>query len=202
MKEHWLREPAKKIEFHGYTIFTQKKEGGLQEKEIYLAWENTFGTGTHSTTLIAGEMLLEELEKKKYPKVLDVGTGTGIQAILAIKNGVEKVCAVDTNPEAIKQAKINIKENGAEGITVTDGIEKVEEKYPLIIANINIAIWKKIKKEILERLEEEGTLFLTGISHGLKVVMGTKGERGYESEIINRKKHYHPYVGIKIKKIK
>lgn len=69
-------------------------------------------------------------------KVLDMGTGTGIQAIKAYKSGAEEVVAVDINTEAIKLAKENAKRNDCEVKTVySDLFEEVEGKFDLIIFN-------------------------------------------------------------------
>ena len=69
-----------------------------------------FGTGCHAST----HMCLELLEKtiKKGDRVLDIGTGSGILGIAALKLGAESVTAVDIDPLAVKIAKENAALNG------------------------------------------------------------------------------------------
>ncbi|MEK7185695.1 MAG: 50S ribosomal protein L11 methyltransferase [Patescibacteria group bacterium] len=75
-------------------------------------------------------------------KVLDIGTGTGVQAIHSAKSGAEMVVATDINPEAVECAKFNVSLNGFENkITVfkSDLFKSVpKEKFDVIIANLPI----------------------------------------------------------------
>jgi ribosomal protein L11 methyltransferase len=82
-----------------------------------------FGTGLHPTTRLCLELLEEYLPKyQKYqntaeanlkrPKVLDLGTGSGVLAIAAQKLGAESVYALDTDPVAVKVSRENFERNG------------------------------------------------------------------------------------------
>ncbi len=75
--------------------------------------------------------------------VLDVGTGTGIQAIQAIKNGAKNSIGVDINPESVQCAKENVILNGVEDkvqIILSDLFENLQkdQKFNVIIANLPI----------------------------------------------------------------
>jgi release factor glutamine methyltransferase len=71
----------------------------------------------------------------KEQKVLDIGTGSGLQAIISAKQGGE-VIATDINPEAIECAKKNAEKNGVEiEFRVCDLFESITGKFDLIIFN-------------------------------------------------------------------
>lgn len=76
---------------------------------------------------------------EKYAKgktILDVGTGCGIQAIIAAKNGAKKVVGIDKNPDAIENARLNAKQNNANcEFFLSDLFSNVNEKFDLIIFN-------------------------------------------------------------------
>lgn len=73
---------------------------------------------------------------KKPKRVLDIGTGSGIQAITARVSGAEQVTAVDINPEAVRLAKKNAKMNKAEiEVLQSDMFSRVHGKYNLIMFN-------------------------------------------------------------------
>lgn len=81
-------------------------------------------------------LLADNLDIKKTDKVLDVGTGTGIQALIAAKKAKE-VTAVDFNKFAVKCAKENAKLNKLKNITVfgSNLFSRVKGKYDLITFN-------------------------------------------------------------------
>jgi ribosomal protein L11 methyltransferase len=97
----------------------------------------SFGTGHHeSTRLIATLMTRVEFGGKR---VLDVGTGTGVLAIIASKYGAARIVAIDNNEWAIENTRENIALNGTGEIEVhhceLDGID--EGEFDIILANIH-----------------------------------------------------------------
>jgi len=100
-----------------------------------------FGTGHHGST--EGCLALLDLVVGTRPaaRALDLGTGTGILAIAAIKLGVERVVGLDVDPDAIAAARTNAARNGcAEQIELhLDGPEALHgdvSPFPLILANL------------------------------------------------------------------
>lgn len=75
--------------------------------------------------------------KSTKPKsVLDMGTGSGIQAVTAKLYGSDKVLAVDLNPSAVKLARRNAKLNAAKiNVRKSDLFKRVKGKFDLIIFN-------------------------------------------------------------------
>jgi len=82
-------------------------------------------------------MLQEFVEKySKGKRVLDIGTGTGIQAITAAKCGAKEVLATDINPGAVKLAKENaIRNNVKIKVIQSNLFENITGKFDLIIFN-------------------------------------------------------------------
>ncbi|MFC1768597.1 HemK2/MTQ2 family protein methyltransferase [Nanoarchaeota archaeon] len=83
-------------------------------------------------------LLAEQVKKYAKGNVLDMGTGSGIQAITASKcKNVKKVTAVDVNPKAIKQSKKNALHQGIKNIKFIEGylFDKVKGKFDTIIFN-------------------------------------------------------------------
>ena len=96
-----------------------------------------FGTGTHETT----SLCLETLDSmvKGGERVLDIGTGSGILAIAALKLGADSAEGVDIDPMCVRTAGENAERNGvAEHFTVLVGdlSDKASGKYNIITANI------------------------------------------------------------------
>jgi len=82
------------------------------------------------------ECLEKETEGKKIRRALEVGTGSGIISIL-LSDRIEKILAVDINPEAIMYAKSAAKKDGIKNIrfTESDLFDKVKGKFDLIFFN-------------------------------------------------------------------
>jgi ribosomal protein L11 methyltransferase len=96
-----------------------------------------FGTGTHETT----SLCLETLDSmvKGGERVLDIGTGSGILAIAALKLGAAEAEGVDIDPMCVRTAGENAERNGVAehfAVLVGDLSDKASGKYNIITANI------------------------------------------------------------------
>ena len=122
----------------------------------------SFGTGHHQTTWMMTKALFELDDMPK--EVLDMGTGTGVLAVVAENLGAEKILAIDIEDWSAINAQENCERNNCKTITCLCGdIDKVEgEKFGLIIANINKNILKSHMKTYSDSLEKGGTLLLSG----------------------------------------
>jgi ribosomal protein L11 methyltransferase len=75
-----------------------------------------FGTGTHATTVLCMQALETVLASAEHGvRVIDVGTGTGILAIAAVKLGAARVLAIDLDQVAVESAQANVALNGVAG---------------------------------------------------------------------------------------
>lgn len=122
----------------------------------------SFGTGHHQTTWMMSKALFEVGKMPK--KVLDMGTGTGVLAIIAEKLGAEQILAVDIEDWSVENTIENAERNDCHAITAACGdIDVIEaQQFDLILANINKNVLKAHIPTYRQLLVENGTLFLSG----------------------------------------
>ena len=124
----------------------------------------SFGTGEHETTRLMIELLEKHL--RKGDKVLDVGSGTGALAIIAVKLGAESAVAVDTDEWCFVNGKENAELNKVAGkikFVHGDVNSVAESAFDLVLANINTHILLNYVKEIAGKVKHGGKLILSGI---------------------------------------
>lgn len=123
-----------------------------------------FGTGTHETTQLAAHLLQEALKKRPHARVLDVGTGTGILAILAKLLGAREVIATDIDPEAVRVAQENFVLNTCEDIEVsTKELGEISGEFDVVVANIIDGVLIVLQNGLKKKVSDEGALVLSGI---------------------------------------
>jgi ribosomal protein L11 methyltransferase len=106
------------------------------EYEIIIEPKMSFGTAHHETTAMMLETMMQMDFRGK--KVLDMGCGTGILAILAAKMGAAKVDAIDNDTWAVNNSIENIERNQVSVVSVRLGdVDKADKNYDIILANIN-----------------------------------------------------------------
>ncbi len=122
-----------------------------------------FGTGTHETTRLCSVLLEKYL--KPTDRVLDVGTGSGILAIIAAKLGARDIEALDIDANAVQAAKRNCEANGVGYIDcrVSDLISEAHGQYGLICANIVADIILRMSGEVSRYMEPGALLIVSGI---------------------------------------
>ncbi|HBN57227.1 MAG TPA: 50S ribosomal protein L11 methyltransferase [Lachnospiraceae bacterium] len=131
-----------------------------------------FGTGMHETT----QLCIRALRKFVTPDtvMLDVGTGSGILSIAAIKLGAAYCFGTDLDPCAVSAARENMEVNGiakeqftvAEGNLIDDevlGQTVGYEKYDMVTANILAEVLLPLTPVIVKHLKEGGVYICSGI---------------------------------------
>jgi len=132
-----------------------------------------FGTGTHPTTRLCLTLLEEAVGDERPGRALDVGTGSGILAIAAVKLGVREVVAVDVDPEALGNARENVTLNGVEGrvTLVACAPRALKEMYPLVLANLHYYAFLKLSRELSRLTAPGGRLIVSGfLAHDLEAM--------------------------------
>lgn len=124
-----------------------------------------FGTGKHpSTELCVKAMLNQNFESKT---VLDVGTGSGILAILSEKLGALQIHAFDNNPWAVEVAAQLIESNDCQKITISqndiDGELLSKKHYDIVLANLNFDVLKTELPKLFGFLKKDGFLLVSGV---------------------------------------
>lgn len=123
-----------------------------------------FGSGTHETTRLCAEKL--EIYLADGMRVLDVGTGSGILAILAAKLGASHIDGYDIDPIAVRVAAENAAENGVSNkitLGVSDLLSAVRGTYDVICANIVADIVIRMAPDVARHLAANGVLIASGI---------------------------------------
>ena len=122
----------------------------------------SFGTAHHETTSLMLEMLLEQDLAGK--RVLDMGCGTGVLAILAHKMKAKQVVAIDNDDWAFANASDNMEKNSATAVTVIQGdLSSIPlPAYDFIIANINRNVLLNDIPGYAGCLNPDGVLMMSG----------------------------------------
>ena len=130
--------------------------------DIVITPKMSFGTGHHETTYMMLQQLLPlSLEGAK---VLDMGCGTGILAIMAALRGARDITAIDIDPWCVENATENVQQNDCSFITIKEGDVSLiaGEQYNLILANINRNILLSDIPAYTQALLPQGLLLVSG----------------------------------------
>ena len=131
-----------------------------------------FGTGTHPTTQLCLELMEKEFTIHPPSRVIDVGCGSGILSIAAIKLGAQTVLGVDIDAESVKNSRENADANrvGEEfilGVGSVDEIRKGQFAFdtaPLVVANILAPVIVRLfENGLADLIEGQGSILLSGI---------------------------------------
>ena len=122
----------------------------------------SFGTGHHATTYMMIELMKEiDLEGRS---VLDFGSGTGILAILAEKEGAKNIDAIDNDDWSIANASENFEKNNCTKINLRKASNAVSDiKFDIILANINKNVIIESLVLLSELLNKGGQILLSGL---------------------------------------
>ncbi|HEU0035445.1 MAG TPA: 50S ribosomal protein L11 methyltransferase [Kofleriaceae bacterium] len=126
-----------------------------------------FGTGTHASTRLVLEELQDLADREITPtRILDVGCGSGILAIAAVKRWPSATCiAVDNDPIAVDATTDNAAINRvADRISAsTTTLDQLDEEFPLVLANIQAHVLRALLPLLVARTAPGGTLILSGL---------------------------------------
>ena len=125
--------------------------------------ENAFGSGDHETTRLVLRLL--DARVKGGESVLDVGCGSGILSIAALKLGASSSVAIDIEEDAVAVTARNAALNGVDvGIVAsTRPLGDIRGEYDLVLANIETRVLVHMPDALQARLAARGILILSGI---------------------------------------
>ncbi|OPB84717.1 50S ribosomal protein L11 methyltransferase [Elizabethkingia ursingii] len=132
------------------------------EEEIIIQPKMSFGTGHHATTyLMIQQMMDMDFQGKK---VLDMGCGTSVLAIYAKKKGASDVLGIDIDEWAVENSRENAERNNTPMRVELGTADNLgQEKFEIILANINRNILISDIPRYVEVLEPGGSLLLSGL---------------------------------------
>ncbi len=129
--------------------------------EIIITPKMSFGTGHHATTYMMIKSLQDINVKNK--KVFDFGTGTGVLAILADKEGASEILAIDNDEWSVLNASENILRNDANRIKVElNENPDCQQYFDIILANINKHIIIESLPALTKQLNPSGFIICSG----------------------------------------
>ena len=134
------------------------------EHVVLLDSNMAFGTGEHETTSMCVELMQEYITPSSV--CIDVGCGSGILGISAIKLGAEKAYLTDIDPIAVESSLHNATLNGVAEKTVvahSNLLENTDVQGDIMMANITGEVLKMLAPSIPKNLKKDGVLILSGI---------------------------------------
>jgi ribosomal protein L11 methyltransferase len=147
--------------------------------DIVISPKMSFGTGHHETTRLMLDYLLDL--PMEDASVLDVGTGTGVLAILCGMRGGGAMTAIDIDPWSYENALENTRRNGQGVIEVLQGsMDRVAGRhFDLVLANINRNALIELMPDLAFATNDGGSLLISGFYRAdlplLKEVAGANG---------------------------
>lgn len=125
--------------------------------------ENAFGSGDHETT----RLVLQALDRRIQggERVLDVGCGSGVLSIAALKLGAASACGIDIEDDAIAVARRNagINEVAPRFEASVTPLEHVRGVYDVVLANIETRVLTQMPALLWARCAPGGVLILSGV---------------------------------------
>ncbi|AAC07828.1 ribosomal protein L11 methyltransferase [Aquifex aeolicus VF5] len=150
VKEDWenWKEKFKPIEVEDFVIIPSWKKPVIVKPGL------AFGTGLHPTTQLCIKALKKYL--KEGMTVLDVGTGSGILAIVSALLGAKRVVGIDIDEKAVNECRENAELNKVKVECFRAEPKDVNESFDLVVANLEIHIFERVLKDILPKFKKIG----------------------------------------------
>ena len=175
---------------------SDKTEAGDASMVLEIDPGTAFGTGAHESTQLAIRALRKYL--KSGDSFLDIGTGSGILGIIALKSGASEVFGTDLDPNTLPAIEENLEANGLSDsnfVRVLGNIaddQAVREAagfahYDVVAANIIAEILSDITPQVPAHLKEGGYYITSGILEGHEdIVISAAEKAGLRVTEINR----------------
>ncbi len=153
------------------------KVEGSYKYDLIIEPKMSFGTAHHETTSQIIELMLQS--DFSGLNLLDMGSGTGVLAILAKKLGSATTVAIDNDEWAYRNALDNIRLNDENDIVVElgDANSLNDRQFDVILANINRNILLRDMKEYVKCLVDGGKIFFSGFYEEDLVLIAKEAER-------------------------
>ncbi len=137
--------------------------GPADKDKVYIDTLFAFGTGLHATTQMMAGFI--RARRGRLNSFLDVGTGSGILAIIASRYGCRMIWAIDCDREAVRTARRNAAANGVRAVFAVKPLENLvaRRRYDFVAANLLTGDLIRLQKKLIPRVCRGGYLAVSGI---------------------------------------
>ncbi len=150
--------------FHVIPLWQESRDCPAGKSPIFLDTTNAFGTGLHETTRFTARII--DRLAGRFTSFLDVGTGSGILAIVALRCGATQCVGIDIDPGAVKVARQNLKANQLtcrlKACDVNDF--RPRTRFDLVAANLVSSDLISFRDRLISFVRPGGHLVVSGIS--------------------------------------
>lgn len=148
-----------------------------------------FGSGTHPTTALCLDWL-DGLDLAGQA-VLDVGCGSGILAIAALKLGAERALGIDNDPQALLASADNAERNAVGNrLQLALPEQAPAGQFPVVLANILASALDQLAEQLAERCQPGGLIALSGILRGQESDLLTRYQPWFESLEVSQREDW------------
>jgi ribosomal protein L11 methyltransferase len=198
----WALEWTKHLEPVALTptlrLYPHRPVGVPAPGALYLEPAFAFGFGEHASTRLMARWLEAACRRQPGGSVLDVGCGTGVLALVAVRSGAASVLGIDISEAAIRAAQVNVALNGIEPAARFErvGVEAVLGSFDHVVANIEARVSCELAGAIAKRVAPGGALGLSGfVSEQCEVVARCYAAEGLRLELGGREGDWCLLVG-------
>jgi len=135
------------------------------ERTLWLEPSPAFGEGGHASTRLAARAVERAALARPGGRLLDVGTGTGLLALVGVASGFAHALGIDCDAASVQAAARNAELNGVADRFDVSGINLVDVsgEFDLVVANIIVPTLVELAPGLVARLAPEGRLVLSGL---------------------------------------
>lgn len=160
-----FREDFRAFDASGFTVVPEWDGRPPDERTIVVDPGRAFGTGTHQTTRLCLALLTDEAGRRAIPRVIDVGAGTGILAVAALRRGARLAVAADFDPEATASSALHGRLNGVPlRVVEADGGRPFRARaFDVVLANLMAPLLIERADELAALGAADAVLILSGL---------------------------------------
>ena len=176
-----FREDFRAFEAAGFTVVPEWEGRAPGERVIVIDPGRAFGTGTHETTRLCLAYLVEEAARRPLGRVIDVGAGTGLLAVAALRLGARSAVAADIDPEATASSALHARLNRVSlHVVEADGGRGFERGvFDVVLANLMAPLLVERADELRALGAPGATLVLSGLlSEDVQILDGAYARFG------------------------